>query len=203
MELKIKFLIENLYGGDGFRRFIQVKKEKWKTERIHKRTKQSTGLTSEHGAEEITYENVNQPVETFDKDEKDNPIQRLGGVHGKIWGHFRAVGKLLADSNEPGFESKAFVDRLMQSVIISPTYPKLKITGKMYIDKIPQITQGRNQAMITQYFDVIPEAEFEAILKFPDVYKDHILKLLKYAESCGAMNKRRAAIKVLNREIFK
>ena len=40
-------------------------------------------------------------------------------------------------------------------------------------------------------------------LVFPDMYKDKILAILKQSEDMAGMNKRRATMKILNREIFK
>ncbi len=199
MELKLNLQIENLYGGDGIVRVVEEKILKYQTKKSKKTTKSSTGVSSESGTKEENYEVVDKEIQTF-KMEKNKPVYRFGGVHGKMWGHLRAAGKMLADLGEEGFDSKAFVDRMMMTINISPVNVVIEDFDKIDVAEIPQITAGISRAMIIQKFDYLPKCRIELKLSFPEMHKERVLKILKQAEELAGMNKRRATIKVLNRK---
>ena len=201
MELKLNLQIENLCGGDGNLRFIEEKVIKLKRTKSKKTTKSSTGVSSESGVGEEQSEVVKKEIQTF-KMEDGKPVYRFGGIHGKLWGHLRASGKMLATLGEDGFDSMAFVDRMMMSVNITPINVVIEKHEPMEILEIPQITAGISKAMIIQKFDYLPKCEVELKLVFPEMYKDRVLRMLEQAEELAGMNKRRATLKVLNREIF-
>lgn len=202
MELKLNLLIENLYGGDGNLRYIQEKSVKLSRTKSKATTKQSTGVSSENGVAEEQSETVKKEIQTF-KMEDGHPIYRFGGIHGKLWGHLRASGKMLAELGAEGFDSKAFVDRMMMSVNISPVNVIMTDHEPIQIAEIPQITAGISKALIIQKFDYLPKCKVDLKLVFPDMYKDRIIAILKQAEEIAGMNKRRATMKILNREILK
>lgn len=201
MELKLNLQIENLYGGDGNIRYEEVKEVKLKRTKSKKITKSSTGVSSESGVGEEQYEIKKVEIQTFKLADK-KPIYRFGGIHGKLWGHLKATGKMLADLGEEGFDSKAFVDRMMMSVNISPVNVIIDNHEPMEVAEIPQITAGISRAMIIQKFDYLPKCEVKLKLTFPEMYEKRVLKMLKHSEELAGMNKRRATLKVLNREIF-
>ena len=209
MELKLNLQIENLYGGDGNLRFIEEKSTKLIRTKSKKTTKSSTGVSSENAVGEEQSELVKKEIQTF-KMYDGKPTYKFGGIHGKMWGHFRASGKMLAELGAEGFDSKAFVDRMMMSVIImpmgksiNPIEAVIEEYEPMQVGEIPQITQGISKALIIQKFDYLPKCKIQMKLVFPDMYKDKILAILKQSEDMAGMNKRRATMKILNREIFK
>jgi len=202
MELKLNLQFENLYGGDGNVRFIEEKAIKLTRTKSKRTTKSSTGVSSENAVGEEQFEVKKIDIQTF-KMEDGKPTYRLGGIHGKLWGHFKASGKMLADLGDEEFESKAFVDRLMMSLNVSPVNVVIEDFEPIQISEIPQITAGISKAMIIQKFDYIPKCRVNLKLVFPDMYKSRVLKILKQSEEIAGMNKRRCTLKVLNREIFK
>jgi len=202
MEIELNLQIENLCGGDGIIRYEEEKQVKLTRSKSKKTTKSSTGVSSENAVNEENYEIVNVGIQTF-KMENNKPIYRLGGVHGKFWGHLKASGKMLADLGIEGFDSKAFVDRMMMCINITPINVVIEDFEPMQIMEIPQITAGISKAMIIQKFDYIPKCKVNLKITFPEMYEDRVLKILKQAEDLAGMNKRRATLKILNREIFK
>lgn len=201
MELKLNLKIENLFGGDGILRYIEEKQVKFIRKKSKKTTKQNTGVSSENAIGEEQSEIVKREIQTF-KFENGNPTYRLGGIHGKLWGHLRASGKMLADLGE--LDSKAGVDRMMMSINLTPINVIITDFKPIQIAEIPQITAGMNKALIIQKFDYIPECKIEMTIKFPDMYKEQVLKILRYSEELAGMNKRRATLTILNKEeIFK
>ena len=201
MEIKLNLKIENLFGGDGILRYIEEKQVKFIRKKSKKTTKQNTGVSSENAIGEEQSEIVKREIQTF-KFENGNPTYRLGGIHGKLWGHLRASGKMLADLGE--LDSKAGVDRMMMSINLTPINVIITDFKPIQIAEIPQITAGMNKALIIQKFDYIPECKIEMTIKFPDMYKEQVLKILRYSEELAGMNKRRATLTILNKEeIFK
>ena len=202
MELKLNLQIENLYGGDGNVRYIEEKSIKLTRTKSKKTTKSSTGVSTDNAIAEEQSDLVKKEIQTF-KLEDGKPTYRFGGVHGKLWGHLRASGKMLADLGAEGFESKAFVDRLMMSLNITPVNVIIDDYEPIQVAEIPQITAGISKAMIIQKFDYLPKCKVNLKLTFPDMYKDRVIAILKHSEDLAGMNKRRATMKILNREIFK
>lgn len=203
MELKLDLQIENLYGGDGNVRTVEVKEIKLIRKKGKTRTKADIGITTDRSTDEEQYEIRQQEIQTFKRDDKGNPIMRLGGIHGKLWGHLRASGKMLADLGTEGFDSKAFVDRMMMSLNLSPMNVSITEHDKIEIDSIPQIMNTMGKSMIVQQFDYIPKCRVELTMTLPDIYKPRVLAMLKQAEQLAGLNKRRSTITVLNRkEVF-
>ncbi|GAG89104.1 unnamed protein product [marine sediment metagenome] len=201
MELNLKLEIQNLFGGDGVKRFIDVEETKFTRTKKKTTTKQDIGVPVDRATDEVQTEMVKKEVQTFAMDGK-YPTMRLGGIHGKFWGHLRASGKMLADLKDEEFPSKAFVDRIMMAVNMNPMNVVIEKFDEIKIAEIPQITQGMNKAMIIQKFDYIPKCTVDLTLVYPEVYHSKVLKILKHAETMAGLNKRRATMKILNREIF-
>ena len=201
MELRLNLEIENLYGGDGNVRYVEERSVKLTRTKSKKYTKQNTGVSNENLTGEEQSEVKQKDIQTF-KLEDGHPCYRLGGIHGKLWGHMRAAGKMLADIGVEGFDSKAFVDRMMTSINITPINVVIKDHKPMSVAEIPQITAGMNKAMMIQKFDYLPLCKVDLKLSFPEMYKDRVLAILKQSEDMAGMNKRRATLKVLNRDIF-
>lgn len=202
MELKLKLQIENLFGGDGNVRYIDEEKTKLSRTKKKTTTKADIGVAVDRSTAEVYTEMVKQEVQTFAIEGK-YPTMRLGGIHGKFWGHLRASGKMLADlKDDEEFPSKAFVDRIMMAVNMTPMNVVIKDYEEMKIAKIPQITAGISKAMIIQNFDYMPKCVVELTLVFPDIYHSKILKMLKHCETLAGLNKRRSTITILNKEIF-
>lgn len=202
MELKLNLLVKNLYGGDGNLRYIEERQIKFTRTKSRKTKKMNIDVSTENLTGEESSEMVKKEVQTF-KMNKDKPTYRFGGIHGKMWGHLRAAGKMLADLGIEGFDSKAFVDRIMMSVNITPVELVIENFGEIKVAEIPQITAGISKALIIQKFDYIPECKIEMKLTFPEMYKDRVLRILQQAEELAGMNKRRATITILNRkEVF-
>ncbi len=201
MELKLNLQIQDLYGGDGNLRYIQEKSVKLIRTKSKMTTKSSTGVSSENAIGEEQSEMIKKEIQTF-KMENGKPTYRFGGIHGKLWGHLRASGKMLAELGAEGFDSKAFVDRMMMSVNITPVNVIIEDSEPMQVAEIPQITAGISKALIIQKFDYLPKCKIQMRLVFPDMYKERIIAILKQSEEIAGMNKRRATIKILNREIL-
>ena len=202
MELKLNLLVKNLYGGDGNIRYIEEKQVKFSRTKSKKTKKMNIDVSTENLTGEESSEMVKREIQTF-KMNNGKPTYRFGGIHGKMWGHLRASGKMLADLGVEGFDSKAFIDRIMMSVNITPIELTIENHKPIEVAEIPQITAGISKALIIQKFDYIPECKVQMTLQFPEMYLERVLKILKQAESLAGMNKRRAEIKVLNRkEVF-
>lgn len=202
MELKLKVEFENLYGGDGKIRYIDEEVEKLKRTKKQTVTHQDTGVPLDRSTDEVYKELVKKEVQTFAMEGK-YPTMRFGGVHGKLWGHLKASGKMLADLKDKDIPSKAFINRMMMSVNITPVNVIIKDFEEMQIAEIPQITAGMSQALIIQKFDYIPKCIVDLTLVYPDMHHSKILKILEHAETTAGMNKRRATMKIVNRkEVF-
>ena len=203
MELKLDLQIENLYGGDGNIRYIEERSTKLIRTKKKRTTKSSTpGMSTDSSTEEEKSELVKKEVQTF-KLQDGKPIYRFGGIHGKLWGHMRAAGKMLADLGTDGFDSKAFVDRLMTAVNMTPINVIIEDHEPIQIAEIPQITAGISRALIIQKFDYIPKCKFSMKLVFPEMYKKQVIAILKQSEEIAGMNKRRATLEILNKEVLK
>lgn len=204
MELNLDLEIKDMYGGDGVIRIEQIKKPISSKKRGKKTTRTSSvrNVSSEEETKEELFETKDDPVQTFKFDEDGNPIYKLGGIHGKFWGHLRACGKMLADIGDEDFKSKAFVDRMMMAVNITPMNVVIKDHEAIQKTKIPQLlnTAGNTMQFIT--FDYIPKCKVNLKMVFPDIYKSQIIKLLKQSETVFGLNKRRASITVINRKIL-
>ena len=206
MEVNVQLEIENLYGGDGFIRTEQRIEEKYATKKT-KETKRYENITFDDKAEMVK-EQKTINIYTFKKDDEGNFIQRLGGSHGKIWGSFKSVGKFLQICKNPVFNSLGLttlisIDRMMNTITISPLYPKLDYDkNKVWIDKLPQKMNGIGNTMTFPEYNVVSKAKCNITILVPDIYHKAIIEILRSQELIPTLNKRRSTIKILNKEIF-
>lgn len=205
MELNVKFEIKDLFGGDGIERFEEFEKQTYETKRTVEKSR--AGFSGQDSEAEKKMKVTMEPILTFkgweDGNFKNKPEQRLGGVHGKMWGSLRATGKYLADIQDEvleknGIKSKASIDRMMMAINLSPIYPEIKNISERTMENIPQITAGISKSLMVQHFDVIKKCNVDMKIKFPDKYKKVILHMLRTQEEMSTLNKRRAQVIVLN-----
>lgn len=197
IEEKINLKLTNVFGGDGFEYidFIDEIKLSRKKTRVTVRKDIGVPITSEQ--DEKKSEKREIKVSTFKQDEQGKPLLRLGGSHGKFWGMLRECGYMMYEIGE--MKSKAQVDRILKTVQISPDWVILDRNGtKMKRETLVQIMNTIGKSQIQLYFDVIPECTTTITLKYPDIFKEYIKKMITYAESMNCLNKRRSTITILN-----
>lgn len=197
MKLEVEMELENVYGGDGetrsepTKRLVQ-KKERTKTviwESIEAEKRSTKTKVEEKGE---------QQIETFKFDEHGNPILRLGGSHGKLWGALKASGKQLYQLGDVDFKRayKSTIDMIQ----ITPVWVPLQTEDEFRVEVIPQILEsGARKTMIFPHFDTILHAKVKVVLVFPDELKTKVNKLLAQLEVGSHFNKRRATVKVVNK----
>jgi len=201
MKTNIKIQMNEVYGGDGVVRLEKMEKVSLSRKKKKTTTRDDLGVSTDRGTTEKNIEVVDEKINTF-REIKGKPVLRLGGSHGKLWGAMRATGKQLADLGE--FESKAFIDRIMNMVQINPVY--VEVADKNWrkddwrVDSIFQKMGGGFGAAIPLYFDVIEKSTVDMTLTYPDQIKAHIKKIIYGLENGSHMNKMRATIKILSFE---
>lgn len=137
-----------------------------------------------------------QPLYAFRKNKKDQTIYRLGGSYGKLAGLFKDIGKMLYGQKEEGF--KVGYKSFLKSLIIRPQWIILEDSEEIIIDKLPQITSGRNKALIILYYETIPKCKANLTVILPDKEEARFKKILENCEGIPFAPKRRAEIKILN-----
>jgi len=199
-EVKVTLQLENIYGGDGFERPDTV--EEVKLERTDKTVtvRKDVGVPVEKEKEEKRVEEKEISVKTFKRDEDGTPLYRLGGTHGKLWGALREAGYNMYQTGQQ--ESKVLTDRALKTLRIDPQWVPLEMDDdiEMEVDELPQMLSGRRNAMIQQYFDVIPECKAEVTLKFPEEFENLIMEYLDRVQTMNFGNKRRGTITILDKE---
>ena len=199
-ERKLELKLENVYGGDGFERPHEVEEIKLKRSKSTITIRQDVGVPIERMKEEEKIEKKQVVVHTFRRDQDGIPMLRLGGAHGKLWGAMQEAGFLLYEIGQ--VPSKASIRRTMQSVQISPQWVRLEgfdVENGIEMDILPQILAGPGNAMISQYFDMIPECECEVTLRYPEELEKVILKLLDRVQTMNTLNKRRGTITIITK----
>ena len=196
MEKEIKLKLENVYGGDGITRPEEVEEVKLKRSNTRVIIRQDIGIPVESMKKERKTETKEIAVSTFKRNEDGDPMLRLGGSHGKLWGAMKSSGEILYQIGE--MKSKAMVERILRAVMIDPEWVTLKNGGKMKTEILPQLLNTPGQSQIQQYFDVIPECECTVNISYPDALDKHVTKLLDYVQSMNCLNKRRGKITILN-----
>lgn len=198
MEMKLKLELKNVFGGDGITRIEKVEEVKLVRTKKTSRTQQEVGVQIDSATDERQTQLVDKEIHTFQRDEKNKPLLRLGGTHGKLWGTMKASGAILVEIGTPGFKSKAFIGRVMQMVNIYPSEVVLEGANGMEIKKLPQMLEGFGNKMITQWFDVIPKCKCSLTIQFPDSIRPQVEKMLRQVQQLSCLNKRRGNIKILN-----
>jgi hypothetical protein len=121
---------------------------------------------------------------------------RLGGPHGKLMGLFKEAASTLYSQKTEGF--KVGYKPFLRALLIKPQWVPLEKNGEVTINKIPQITAGRSQALIIQYYEKIDKCKAKVTVEMPDGEKEKFIQLLKQAEGMPFGPKRRGEIKVLH-----
>jgi hypothetical protein len=189
--------LENVYGGDGFVYLDTVDEVKLARSKTRVTIRKDIGVPITSEQEEKKTEKREIEVHTFKHDKKGNPLLRLGGSHGKLWGAIKEAGYMMYSTGE--MPSKAEVNRIMQTVRITPEWVILNTDGtKMTREILAQVLNTFGNSQVQMYYDVIPNCKTEISLKYPDVFKDKIEKMLEYFQTMNCLNKRRASITILN-----
>lgn len=197
MKTELVLELRDVYGGDGEKR--QISEEVTKLKRTKKRTetRSDIGLQVSGGeSEEEATEEVEKDIQTFRKDEEGNPIMRLGGTHGKLYGALKDSASMLRLTGVSPFKSG--YKSILNSISISPVWVKLETdSGEIETVGLPQILASFKKTMIVQQFDVIPKCRIKMELSYPEAMQDAIEKMVKGLENISMLNKRRATCKIL------
>lgn len=199
MEVKLTLEIQDLHAcpGDREPKKIEVPKDVFSQIEVLKTTSEidaELALEREKAkAEEKTRVKI-EPLQAF-KEDDGNLVFRLGGAYGKLMGLFKEAGSALYSSKAEGFKSS--YKPLLKSLVVKPQWVILKDADKPQINKIPQITAGRSQSMIIQYYETIPKCIVEVTIQVPEKEKTRFKAMLKQAEGMPFGPKRRGEIKVL------
>ncbi|MFH1486815.1 MAG: hypothetical protein ABIH46_12160 [Chloroflexota bacterium] len=191
MKLDLELTLTDVFGGDGFTRFIDVEEPKLIRTRTTKRTRSDIGVGVESGMDEVVTEKVKKDVHTF-RSENGTPVLRLGGVHGKLWGALKEARGILYAMGDSTYRSRA----VLQAIQVLPLWIPLETDKEMEVQSLPQVlnTMGRT-SMIIQRYDVIPECTVRVTLVFPDALRRVVDGLLEQLPNMGILNKRRAIVK--------
>jgi hypothetical protein len=192
VEKRLQLTLRDVYGGDGFERFIEVEEQKLKRKRGTTRTRSDIGVPVESSMDEVATEKGQKSVHTFRRNEAGKPELRLGGSHGKLWGALKdARGVLFNALGDSKFKSI----RLMDSIQILPVWVELIPLTEVKVESLPQILNtGFKSTMIVQRYDVIGKAQCEVTLNYPDALDGHVKALLEQLKVMSFLNKRRATI---------
>lgn len=197
MELNLELKLKTIYGGDGIKRPYQVEEVKLSRTKTRTRTTEALGIPSARETTEEEKELKDDACFTFKQDEDGTSILRLGGVHGKTWGHLKECAQTLKDSKGL-FGSFAEIERFMRTTRISPIYVRLENANGGFVDQIFQMMAGRKSTGVPQYFDVIGECKANITIVCPDTHKTKLMEMLKIMPSVPFGNKRRGIAEVIN-----
>ena len=191
--------LRDVYGGDGQTRMELVESTKLKRKTTTKQTRADLGVAA--GGEEMDesrVEEIEKDVHTFRLDENANPVLRLGGPHGKLWGAMKEAAGTLRLMKVAPFSSSYY--GFIRSINVQPVWVSLKMNGEsLRTETLPQLLQGRGGSkMIFQKFDVVPKCTAEFRIIYPDAFEEPVKALLKQLENCALLNKRRATMKILS-----
>ena len=200
MKYRLELELQNVYGGDGYVRQIQVENPKIQKTRKRTTVRKDIGVPVESEQSTTETETGHVDIGTFKRDEQGNYYLRLGGSHGKLWGTLKSIGNILVMSGDELIKYKNQVAGLMQAINILPNGEvKLENVKNVHVQKLPQLlnNMGRN-SMIIQRFDVIESCTVSVDVVFPEVMKPVVEKLLRGLEDISSLNKRRSVLKVLS-----
>lgn len=198
-EINVRMKLESVYGGDGFERPHEVEEVKLDRSKEKVTVRKDIGVPVKKEKEEKQVETKEVKVNTFKRDEDGTPLYRLGGVHGKLWGAMKEAGYSMYQTGEQ--ENKITTDRVLKSVQIMPQWVPLEMDDgtETEMDVLPQELSGRQNAMIETYWDVISECEAEVTLRFPEEFKDLVMKYLDRVQTMNFGNKRRGTVTILDK----
>jgi len=196
MEKEIKLKLRNVYGGDGITRSDKVEEIKLARSKVKVTIRQDMGIPIDSTLKERKTETREIAINTFRRNDDGDPMLRLGGSHGKLWGSMKSAGEILYEIGT--FKSKAMVGRILKAVQISPEWVTLKNDGKMKTEILPQLMNAPGQSQVQLYYDVIPECECTVNIRCPDALDTNVTKMLEYVQSMNCLNKRRGRITILS-----
>ncbi len=218
MKAELKLEMTDVYGGDGIVRLKKLEKITLARKKKKTTTGSQIGVAFDRESSEVQTDVVDEKINTF-RVMDGFPVLRLGGAHGKLWGAMRATGKQLADIGE--FDSKAFVDRIMNMLSINPVFVPVtdggfsewideikdeimkpedisKSNGHFRIDSIFQKMGGGFGTALPLYYDVIEKSIVDLTLTYPEQLSKQVKKLVYGLESGSHMNKMRTMLKILS-----
>lgn len=191
MEKTLEIIFKDVYGGDGFVRYIDVEETKLDRTKKSKKTRDDMGVTVETAEYEVVTDKHKQEVQTFSY--KDGvPILRLGGSHGKLWGALRGIALTLFHLGDEKLFKKS-ANPIMNMIQITPVWVPLEVLEPMKVQKLPQKLSGGG-AQINMFYDVMPKAKCQVTIAYPSNIEKHVEKLLEQLPSVSLLNKRRASI---------
>ena len=200
MNCKITMEIRNLHAcpGDRTPKKLKVPKDVFsqidvttKTDEINTELAEDRELAQTTEMTRIKIE----PLVSFKKDDEDDIIFRLGGSYGKLMGLFREVGGMLYSQKVAGFKSS--YKPFLKSLFIKPQWATLEDVSNIEVATIPQITAGRNQSLIIQYYEVIPRCTATIDIQLPENEKAKFQRLIETCEGVPFGPKRRGELKIL------
>lgn len=200
MKMQVELELRDVYGGDGELRYEEKEKVTLSRTRTKKMIRDTIGVAVSIGTEEELKEKKLESIHTF-RLEKDAPVLRLGGSHGKLWGAMNEAAKQLYNLGDKDF-AKGY-SAVLGMMNITPVWVTLETKDDFKLEGIPQVMKGRGGGMIVQHFDVIPKAVCTVELLFPDLLEKKVNKLLSQLEIGSHLNKRRSTIKVIKTSIIK
>jgi hypothetical protein len=185
----LEIVFRDVFGGDGNIRFENRETPKLERTKTTKRKKSDIGISVESSMDEVTTEVRKAEVNTF-RYENGNPVLRLGGTHGKLWGALEEARRTLYMLGDSSFRSKGIV----QSIQVQPVWVKLNPLEELKTEILPQILNAPGRPMVTILFDVLPRCMVNIELLYPDNLNKLVEKLLNQIQTMGLLNKRRATI---------
>lgn len=195
MKKSLEIVFKDVYGGDGNIRFEDRETPKLERTKTTTRKKSDIGIAVESSMDEVTTETRKAEVHTF-RYENGNPVLRLGGTHGKLWGALEEARKTLYMLGDSSFRSKGIV----QSIQVQPVWVKLNPLEELKTEVLPQILNAPGRPMVVMLFDVLPRCKVNIELLYPDNLDKLVKKLLTQIQSMGLLNKRRATIEDIKME---
>ena len=195
MQKTYQLHLQDVFGGDGEIRFIDLDEPKLNRTRGTTTKRLDTKVSTESGHEEIQWEKSKKEVATFRHDAEGRPMLRLGGSHGKLWGSLKSArGILFSAVGDGRFKSPKILDAIQ----ISPVWVSLEVNGsKPRMETLPQLLAGMGNRQIIQHFDVLPEATVTVTITCPDGLEEHLSAMLEQLKTMSVFNKRRTIIKAI------
>lgn len=196
MKIQLDLELRDVYGGDGEIRYEPKEEVKLKRSRTKTMVRESIGLVVNQTVEEETVEEKMEPVNTF-RVENGDFVLRLGGSHGKLWGAMKAAAKQLYSLGDKDFRT---YKPIMEMISVQPVWVPLPVNGDLRTEGLFQLMSGRATG-VTLYYDVVPKTEVSMEVEFPNAIKGKVDKILERIQKMSCLNKRRATIKIINREV--
>lgn len=197
IQRELTLALTDIYGGDGFERPYTVEEVTLEESKTTITVRKDIGVPVEKERERKQVKEKEVSVRTFKRNADGEPMYRLGGTHGKLWGVMKEAGYNLYQQGEQ--QNKVTTDRVMKAVQIQPQWVVLNMPDgvEMEIDVLPQMLEGRSNAMVEHYFDVIPEATASVEISHPEAYVDTVDRYLDISQTMNFGNKRRGTLEII------